>query len=349
MFDTSPEGLLDLIKHGDSVQVEIRRAVGEDHDARETVARTLAAFANTSGGIMIVGVDYSNNTLPVHSFKIASDIKGRIENTLGDMFEYRHSIVVDSKRILKDGVLSYVVYVIVPPAPAESRPVTTSDGKISVRVDTGERRPVIRDITAESLQYQIDEDGNETVTVNGNMVLTLRNAGERYSPGSESARVLLPRVFIGSSKESLDIARTIQQELYNDALPRVWDQGVFDLSNTTIESLEQGLDQSDAAIFVFSPDDIVTIRSQQHLTARDNVVFELGLFIGRLDRGRTFIVRPRNIPGFHLPTDLIGVTAAEYNANRPGETLRAALGPACHEIRMALRSLKARPNLTRSP
>ncbi|MFS1985958.1 TIR domain-containing protein [Vibrio breoganii] len=38
----------------------------------------------------------------------------------------------------------------------------------------------------------------------------------------------------------------------------------------------------DAAIFVLSPDDVVKIRGTEQTVTRDNVVFELGMFIGRL-------------------------------------------------------------------
>ncbi|MBM1004280.1 MAG: nucleotide-binding protein, partial [Desulfofustis sp. PB-SRB1] len=64
-----------------------------------------------------------------------------------------------------------------------------------------------------------------------------------------------PRIFIGSSVEGLNIAYSIQQNLTHDAEVTVWDQGVFELSKTTIESLVEKLDDSDFGIFVFSGDD----------------------------------------------------------------------------------------------
>jgi hypothetical protein len=145
-----------------------------------------------------------------------------------------------------------------------------------------------------------------------------------------------PRIFIGSSSESLPIAYAIQEELDNDALITVWKQGVFTLSSNTLDDLISTLDISDFAVFVFSPEDIVSIRNQKLKTTRDNVVFELGLFVGRLGKKRSFIIRSQGQSDFHLPTDLLGTNVATFNSKRPDGNLRAALGPACNQIRISI-------------
>jgi len=147
-----------------------------------------------------------------------------------------------------------------------------------------------------------------------------------------------PKIFVGSSVEGLTVAYAVQQNLTYEADVTVWDQGVFELSQTSIESLINILHGSDFAIFVFSPDDITKIRQKAHLTVRDNVIFELGLFIGKLGRERTFIIMP-NKPIFHIPTDLLGVTAGKYDANRTDGSLQAATGPVCHQIRIQIKKL----------
>ena len=93
-----------------------------------------------------------------------------------------------------------------------------------------------------------------------------------------------PRVFIGSSVEGLSVAYPVQQNLLHEAEVTIWDQGVFELSRTTMESLTKILSESDFAIFVFSPDDLVRIRNVTVPAVRDNVLFEFGLFIGKLGR-----------------------------------------------------------------
>lgn len=148
-----------------------------------------------------------------------------------------------------------------------------------------------------------------------------------------------PRLFIGSSKEGVDIALAIQQNLRHDAENTVWSQGVFDLSVTTLDSLLEILERSDLGVFVLSPDDIAQIRGKESLAARDNVIFELGLFIGKLSKIKCFMLIPDGDTDLHLPTDLVGMTPATYEANRSDENMEAATGPACQQIRKAIKKL----------
>ncbi|MCW5722159.1 MAG: nucleotide-binding protein, partial [Devosia sp.] len=103
-----------------------------------------------------------------------------------------------------------------------------------------------------------------------------------------------PRLFIGASRENQSVAEALQQSLDHDAEVEIWDQGTFGASEYPLESLEGQLDSADFAVFVFCPDDLTMMRGEEKNTVRDNVVFELGLFIGRLSRKRTFIVSPRD-------------------------------------------------------
>jgi len=102
-----------------------------------------------------------------------------------------------------------------------------------------------------------------------------------------------PRIFVGSSKEALDVAYSIQESLEHDAEVTVWTQGIFGLSRYTMESLVDALNETDFGMFVFQPDDVTVMRKATVSAVRDNVIFELGMFIGRLQRNRCFIVVPR--------------------------------------------------------
>lgn len=146
-----------------------------------------------------------------------------------------------------------------------------------------------------------------------------------------------PRIFIASAAESLNVADAINVNLDHSAEVTVWKHG-FSLSNSSIDSLIQKASSVDFAIFVFTPDDISTIRSQEKSVVRDNVVFELGLFIGTLGKERCFIVKPRDTD-LHLPTDLLGLTPADYNGSRSDRDLEAAVNPTCALIRKEIEKL----------
>lgn len=158
----------------------------------------------------------------------------------------------------------------------------------------------------------------------------------------------LPALFLGSSIEGLNTAYAIQQALDYDAEPTVWSQGLFQPSQSVLFELVKSLSRFEFAVFVFSPDDTVKLRGTEFLAVRDNVIFELGLFMGALGPSRCFYLVPRSVGALHLPSDLAGITPLTYNAARSDGNLLAALGPACNEIRNAIK-LHARPAASARP
>jgi len=151
------------------------------------------------------------------------------------------------------------------------------------------------------------------------------------------------KLFIGSSSEGRNVAYAIQESLSGDAYVTVWDQGVFNLSHNYLQDLLSAKNNFDFAIFVFTPDDIAQIRDQQRLIPRDNVVFETGLFMGRLGANRVYFVKPQGYDNFQLLSDLSGISHGEYDSNRPDGNLPAALGPFCNKVRNNLKDFVAEP------
>lgn len=135
------------------------------------------------------------------------------------------------------------------------------------------------------------------------------------------------------------MAHALQANLASQVECTVWDQGVFRLSHTALEALIGALSRVDCATFVFSDDDTATIRGALKSTTRDNVIFEFGLAIGMLGRESTFMVVPQGNEQLHLPTDLLGLTAATYRTDRGDGNLQAALGPAATQIASSLAAL----------
>jgi len=150
-----------------------------------------------------------------------------------------------------------------------------------------------------------------------------------------------PRVFIGSSKEGLPVARAFEEHLALETEPILWTNDVFAPSSTIIESLEQVLDTVEFSVLVVTPDDLRTKREITAEVPRDNVVFELGLFMGRLGRNRTFLVKVViNGDDPQLPTDLLGMTVVSVDSTRGDGGVTAAVSPAASKV---LRVIKKAP------
>lgn len=144
-----------------------------------------------------------------------------------------------------------------------------------------------------------------------------------------------PRVFIGSSKESLEVVYALQ-ELLSDAAEVVpWKHASFELSKTFVENIESELSRSDFGIFVFTGDDIMISNNETKRAVRDNVLFEFGLFSGSLGRNRVFIVAPDNLgANTKIPSDLFGLTLCMYSDNNA--ELKTRLGACATNIRKAI-------------
>jgi hypothetical protein len=155
--------------------------------------------------------------------------------------------------------------------------------------------------------------------------------------------IMRSRVFIGSSSESAPFALAIERNLHPSGFEViVWSKGVFHSGSYVLESLLEELDSADFGVFVLAADDVVRIRGKQLFAPRDNVVFELGLFIGRLGRQRVFAVSPFG-EKLKMPSDLEGVLIGSFSSERSDQNLTAALSPACSEIADLMRGRKTRP------
>ncbi len=141
-----------------------------------------------------------------------------------------------------------------------------------------------------------------------------------------------PRLFIASSAESLEIAEAVNVNLDHEFEVTIWKNGTFKLSSTTIDDLVEKSSTVDFSLFIFARDDIATIRSRKEHVVRDNVLFEMGLFIGAIGKERSFILKPRD-EQMHLPTDLLGTTPADYDSNRSDNDLVSATNRACSLIK----------------
>ena len=150
-----------------------------------------------------------------------------------------------------------------------------------------------------------------------------------------------PVLFIGCSAEALPIGRAIESALEHDPIEvHIWDDDVFKASQYPLESLELELPKVDFAVLVLSPDDQVTSRNRTSEAPRDNLVFELGMFMGALGRSRTFLIRPDGT-AIKLPTDLAALTALRYQSDAQ-VTNSADVSSICEQLRSTIMELGPR-------
>jgi predicted nucleotide-binding protein len=148
-----------------------------------------------------------------------------------------------------------------------------------------------------------------------------------------------PFVFVGSSSEQLPVAEAIQSGLSEvNATIQLRTEGLFQPSEYTLADLIKIAETADFAVLIVTPDDIERPENGKASTTRDNVDFELGLFIGAIGRNRTFIVQPKN-GSMPLPTDRLGITPITYNVDGDSQTLPARLDPVCTQIKGLMKSV----------
>lgn len=139
---------------------------------------------------------------------------------------------------------------------------------------------------------------------------------------------------------ALRIAEMAQRHLTHYCEPEVWTNDKFQSQDTPIESLFRLLDEFQFALFVALPEDFAVKGGSEHHTLRDNVLFEMGLFLGRLGRGRVFCIAPRSTDGprLHLPTDLTGIQPSQYDDT--AVNTQAAVSASLLELKEALRQFQ---------
>jgi len=146
----------------------------------------------------------------------------------------------------------------------------------------------------------------------------------------------VPNVFICSSLENIEVAKQIQKGLkLHSSKVKVWTDQVFGPMNFTMEDLESEIVKADFAIAVMMGEDVVRSRKKQSVAPRDNVVFELGLFMGQIGRKRTIMVTTRSRKP-KLPSDLLGLNLLYFSPPsniKDKRALAACLSPVCKELK----------------
>lgn len=123
------------------------------------------------------------------------------------------------------------------------------------------------------------------------------------------------RIFIGSSKEGLEVANYTKKKFFEAGFePYVWTDNIFENNKNTLETLLNEASLFDFGIMIATKDDFTASRDDIFETVRDNVVFELGLFLGRLGTNRAFVLQEKDAK---LPSDLLGITIPRFEITGP--------------------------------
>lgn len=123
---------------------------------------------------------------------------------------------------------------------------------------------------------------------------------------------------IYSSSEALETASEIQNELTLKGVQSTrWDQHYR--SGFLLSSLLSDIDDFRFAIFILASDDKIQIRNKGYNITRDNVLFELGLWLSKAGQERAFIVYSSDY-NLRIPSDLAGLLMIPYKKNAPFKT-----------------------------
>jgi len=159
-----------------------------------------------------------------------------------------------------------------------------------------------------------------------------------------------PSIFIGSSSEALALAKAIKGVLKNDFHVEIWNERLFELGEDTLNNFLRFIQCYDFALLVLTGDDFAKIRGKRVKSPRDNVVFELGLFMGALGRRRAFpIVSPTQRKGVETPSDLLGNTAVYLSKGYTKNPMHVALKNELVKLIATLKERSQESNLQHLP
>ena len=150
---------------------------------------------------------------------------------------------------------------------------------------------------------------------------------------AEIASLKKPRLFIGSSREGRYSPARSKQTWTATRSAAYSNRVLFELSVSTFQQLLKAVETSDFGVYVCSADDVTAMRGISKAVARDNVLLELGMFMGSLRPAADIFLdtvwcRPSS------SNRLASITSWHfYEAQRSDGAWRQATGPFCSEVR----------------
>ena len=128
------------------------------------------------------------------------------------------------------------------------------------------------------------------------------------------------KLFIGSSTEGLHIAEQLKAKIDSECgdwiSSEIWNDGsVFSMNKNALDCLVRASRKFEYGILVATKDDIIKSRKKGNAVPRDNVILEMGMFLGSLGLTRAFLLVEEKSK---LPTDYNGVTVPYFQKGIKG-------------------------------
>jgi TIR domain/Predicted nucleotide-binding protein containing TIR-like domain len=158
-----------------------------------------------------------------------------------------------------------------------------------------------------------------------------------------------PTVFVSSSTESRPLVKYLKEDLSSDATVITWADAPFSLAQPPLAQFSQSLSGADFVVFLVDLAAAARTRGATEVQPRDNIIFELGLFIGRLGPGRVLVVDiTRDDDSFRLPTDLSGLTILRARGRRGLDNPRQLSKYVADEVRRRTQYVEPKPSTEQS-
>jgi hypothetical protein len=154
-------------------------------------------------------------------------------------------------------------------------------------------------------------------------------------------------IFIASSGRTLLLAEKLGEELRRNEFSEatLWSEESRRHPGTTIiEMLENAAERIDFAVIILARDDVMVKETGDTLKARDNCVFEAGLFIRALGRERCFLVN--SVEQRDLPSDLGGIITLQFK-EPPDLCDRDACAKAIQSVSAEIKDVVARSGIAK--
>jgi prolyl-tRNA editing enzyme YbaK/EbsC (Cys-tRNA(Pro) deacylase) len=126
------------------------------------------------------------------------------------------------------------------------------------------------------------------------------------------------KVFVGSSIEAKEDDKFIRRILEsNDITPIAW-RDVFHPGEFSLDSLINISNKVHGAIIISTADDKIWYRGKEGLAPRDNILFEMGLFIRALGKKHVALIFCKDVSGQNpkIPTDIHGLNVIFFEKNK---------------------------------